>query len=59
MFIFCYKSYKSGCEYDRVLIVCMEEDKGEEEPTQTILRECRKYKEDRGCESQFSEDLQT
>ncbi len=33
--------------------------KGEEEATQTILRECRKKREEKGCESQFSEDLQT
>ncbi len=35
------------------------EGKGKEEPTQIILRERRKYKEERGHESQFSEDLQT
>ncbi len=35
------------------------EGKGEEEPTQTVLRKCRKYKEGRGHESQFSEDPQT
>ncbi len=38
---------------------CVHEEKGEEEPTQTVLRECRKYKEERGRESPFSEDLQT
>ncbi len=31
---------------------------GEEETTQTVLRELRKQKEDRGCEAQFSKDLQ-
>ncbi len=36
-----------------------EEGKGEEEATQTVLKECRKCKEVRGHESQFSEDLQT
>ncbi len=35
------------------------EGKGEEEPTQTVLRECRKYKEEKGHELQFAEDLQT
>ncbi len=35
------------------------EGKGEELPTQTVLRESRKQKEDRGRESQFYEDLQT
>ncbi len=33
------------------------EGKEEEEPTQTVLRECRKYKEERRHESQFSEDI--
>ncbi len=32
--------------------------KGEDEPTQTVPRECRKLK-GRGRESQFSEDRQT
>ncbi len=32
---------------------------GEEEPTQTVLSECRKHKEEKGCESQFSDDQQT
>ncbi len=36
-----------------------EEVKGEENATQTILTECKKQKEDRGCESQFSDYLQT
>ncbi len=36
-----------------------EEGKGKEEATQTVLRECIKWKEDRGHESQFSENLQT
>ncbi len=38
---------------------CAEEERGEEESTQTVLREIRKEKEDRGRGSQFSEDLQT
>ncbi len=38
---------------------CGHEGKWEEETTQTVLRECRKYKEERGCKSKFSEDLQT
>ncbi len=37
----------------------MHEGKGEEEPTQTVLRKCRKYKKERERKSQFSEDLQT
>ncbi len=37
----------------------MQEGKREEEATQTILRESRKQKEDKGRESQFSEDLST
>ncbi len=36
----------------------MAEGKEEEEPTQTVLRECRNYKQERGHKSQFSEDLQ-
>ncbi len=36
-----------------------EEGKVEEEATQTILRECRKQREDRGRKAQFCEDLQT
>ncbi len=36
-----------------------QEGKGKEELTQTVLRECRKQREDRGRKSQFSEDLQT
>ncbi len=39
--------------------MCTEEEKGEEEATQTVLRQCRQHKEDRWYESQFSEDLQT
>ncbi len=35
------------------------EGEGKEESTQTVLRECRKQKEDRGRKSQFSEDPQT
>ncbi len=35
------------------------EGKGVEETTQTILRECREYKKERGRMSQFSEDLQS
>ncbi len=35
------------------------EGKGAEEATQTIVRECRKFKEERRCDSQFSDDLQT
>ncbi len=31
----------------------MEEKKGEEEATQTVLRECRKYKEERGGDAVF------
>ncbi len=38
--------------------VAARKGKGEEDATQTILRECRKYKKSRGHESQFSEDLQ-
>ncbi len=37
----------------------MLEVKGEEKLTQTVLRECRKYKEERGRKLQFSEDLWT
>ncbi len=36
----------------------MEEGMGEEEATQTVLRECRKLKRQR-AKSQFSEDIQT
>ncbi len=36
-----------------------EEGKGKEEATQTVLRGCRKQREERRQESQFSEDLQT
>ncbi len=44
-----------GCEYSGGA----HERKGEEELTQTVLGERRKFKEERKRESQFSEDLQT
>ncbi len=41
-----------------MFILCQHDVKREEEAIQKVLRECRKYKL-QGCESKFSEDLQT